>query len=89
MSINTKRRYIISQLPSGEQIPCAECAEETLTAEQTANLFDINQRKIFRLIEKKAVHFMEIEAGTVLICLTSLASVLDDEKQIQKGVKNK
>ena len=81
----TKRRYVISQSPTDEKISCAECGEETLTAEQTANLFGITQREIFGLIEKKAVHFTEIEAGKVMICLTSLAAVLDAKSESSKN----
>jgi len=48
-----------------------------LTTEQVANIFGIKQRRIFQIIETEAAHFTEIEAGAVMICMTSLAEVLD------------
>jgi len=77
MSVATNRRYIIHQSASGRQIPCAECGEPMLTTEQAANIFNIKQRRIFQIIETEAAHFTETEAGALMICLTSLAEVLD------------
>lgn len=82
MSVATNRRYIIRQAASVKQIACAECGEPMLTAEQAANLFDIKQRRIFQIIEAQAAHFTEIETGAVIICLSSLAAVLDGEQII-------
>lgn len=75
--IATKRRYIIRQAPSGQQIPCASCGATMLTAEQAANLYGITQRRIFQLIEAGAAHYTETQAGAVMICLTSLTAILD------------
>ncbi len=77
MSVATNRRYIIQQSKQHGQIPCAECGEPMLTTEQAASIFDIKQRRIFQIIETEAAHFTEIEAGAAMICLTSLAEVLD------------
>jgi len=77
MLIATNRRYIIRQPASSKQIACAECGEPMLKVEQAAALFGIKQRRIFQIIETEAAHFTEIEAGAVMICLTSLAEVLD------------
>ena len=77
MLVATNRRYIIRQSAPGRQIACAECGEPMLTAEQAANIFGIKQRRIFQIIETEAAHFTEIEAGAVMICMTSLAEVLD------------
>ena len=49
--------------------------------ERAAALFGIKQRRIFQIIETEAAHFTEIEAGTVAICLTSLAIILDGEQK--------
>jgi hypothetical protein len=76
MSVATNRRYIIRQSKQVGQIACAECGEPMLTAEQAANMFGIKQRRIFQIIETEAAHFTEIEAGAVMVCLTSLAEVL-------------
>ena len=77
MSVATNRRFIIRQSKQDEQIACAECGEPMLTTEQAANMFGIKQRRIFQIIETEAAHFTEIEAGAVMICMTSLAEVLD------------
>lgn len=79
MLVTTNRRYTIRQSPPGRQIGCAECGEPMLTTEQAAGLFGITQRRVFQIIETKAAHFTEIEAGAVMICLPSLAAVLEGE----------
>lgn len=76
----TKRSFVIRQSPPCEQILCTECGEVMLTAEQTSRLLGIEQRRIFRIIEKAEAHFTETETGAVMICLTSLAAVLDEQK---------
>lgn len=82
MLVATNRRYIIRQSASAKQIVCAKCGEPMLTAEQAANLFGIQQRRIFQIIEAGAAHFTEIEAGAVMICITSLAEFLDGEQTL-------
>ena len=77
MLVVTNRRYTIRQSASGRQIACAECGEPMLTAEQSANMFSITQRRIFQIVETEAVHFTEIEAGAAMICITSLKEILD------------
>lgn len=81
MLIATNRRYIIRQPSAGSQITCAECGEPVLTTEKAAGFFGIKQRRIFQIIETDTAHFAEIEAGAVLICISSLALVLDNEPQ--------
>ncbi|HEX8288073.1 MAG TPA: hypothetical protein VF556_08760 [Pyrinomonadaceae bacterium] len=76
MLIETNRRYIIRQSPPGGQFICAKCGEPMLMVEQAAGLFDITQRRVFRIIEVKTVHFTEIETGAVMICITSLKTAL-------------
>lgn len=82
MLVATNRRYVIRQSASAKQIVCAKCGEPMLTAEQAANLFGIKQRRIFHFIETEATHFTEIEAGAVIICITSLAEFLDGEQTL-------
>jgi hypothetical protein len=82
MLVATNRRYIIRQSAPGRQIACAECGEPMLTTEQAANIFGIKQRRIFQIIETEAAHFTEIEAGAVMICMTSLADFLDGEQTL-------
>ena len=78
----TKRRFVIRQSPSGAQTTCAECGELMLAIEQAAVLSGIKQRRIFQIIETGAAHFTEIEAGAVMICITSLAEFLDGEQTL-------
>ena len=75
--VATKRRYVIRQSPLIKQTTCANCGEPMLAIEQAANLFGIKQRRIFQIIETRQIHFTE--SGAVMICLTSLAAVLDFE----------
>ena len=82
MLVATNRRYTIRQSTPGRQIACAKCGEPMLTTEQAANIFDIKQRRIFQIIETEAAHFTETEAGAVMICMTSLAEVLDGEQKL-------
>ena len=77
--VATKRRYVIHQTPSNIQIACSECGEPMVSAEQTANLLGIKQRRIFQIIETGAAHFTEAEAGALMICLNSLSANLDGE----------
>lgn len=73
----TNRRYVIRQSPSGEKIICAECGKLMLTAEQAAKLLGITQRRIFQIVENDTAHFTETEAGAALVCLNSLANILN------------
>ena len=82
MLVATNRRYIIRQSPSGRQIVCAKCGEPMLMTEQAAGFFGVKQRRIFQIIETEAAHFTEIEAGAVMICMTSLAEILDGEQTL-------
>jgi len=82
MSVATNRRYIIRQSKQDGQITCAECGEPMLTTEQAANIFGIKQRRIFQIIENEAAHFTENATGVVMICMTSLAKVLDGEQKL-------
>ncbi len=82
MLVATNRRYVIRQSTPGGQIACAECGEPMLMTEQAAKIFGIKQRRIFQIIETEAAHFTEIEAGAAMVCLTSLAEVLDGEQTL-------
>ena len=82
MLVATNRRYIIRQSPSVRQIACAKCGEPMLMTEQAAGFFGVKQRRIFQIIETEAAHFAEIEAGAVMICMTSLAEILDGKQTL-------
>ncbi len=86
--IETNRRYVIRQsAPSGKHISCAECGEPMLTAERAAGFFGITQRRLFRIIEADAAHFIEADAGAAMICITSMAEFLNGEMRL--AAKNK
>lgn len=78
MSIDTSRKYIIRQSVSDRPIACAECGESMLRVDQAAAFFSIRQRRIFQIIETDAAHFTETETGAAMICLTFLATALDE-----------
>ena len=82
ISVSATRRFIIRQPASDKQIACATCGEPMLRIEQAAGLFDIKQRQIFQIIEKASVHFIEDKTSSAMICITSLAEVLDDEENL-------
>lgn len=83
MVVATNRRYKIHQSPTVKQFACAECGEPMLMTEQVAGFFGIKQRRIFQIIETKAVHFSETKAGVMMICLTSLAVFLEKNLNLQ------
>ena len=78
--IETHRRFIIFSLDeAAEQKFCPECREAMLTAEQAARFFQINARRVYKLIETGAAHFVETETGAALICLASLENALQPD----------
>ena len=87
MLVATNRRYTIRQSPSVRQIACAECGELMLMIEQAAGFFGVKQRQIFQIIETEAAHYTETEAGAMMICLTSMAEVLDGKAQENQSLK--
>ena len=50
-----------------------------LTIAQAAVLLGIKQSRIFQILETDSAHFTEAEAGALMICLSSLAAVLNYE----------
>lgn len=76
-----RRRYIVRQPLSDEQKTCTTCGEPMLTAEKSAGIFGITQRQIFQIIEANAAHYIETESGAVMICLSSVAKFLDEERE--------
>ncbi len=87
MLVATSRRYIIRQSPSDRQIACVKCGEPMMMTDQSAGFFGVKQRRIFQIIETEAVHFTEIEAGVVMICMSSLAEILDGSSQENQSFK--
>jgi hypothetical protein len=86
VKMSASRRFIIRQLPTdATHGPCAECGEPMVPAEQAANLFGVNQRRIFQLIETGTVHHAEAKTGTTLICVASITGEGDAESSVDTG----
>ncbi len=75
--VETERQYVVRQPEYATQVFCPACNEPTLVAEQIAGVFGISRRVVYRIVERDAAHFTEIETGAVMICLTSLAAFLE------------
>ena len=80
--VETNRRFVIRQPEAAEQIFCPNCTELMLTAEQIAAVFDISHRAVYQIIENGAAHFVETEAGVLLVCPNSLAESLAKRTEI-------
>ena len=83
--IQTRRKFVIRQSPEGERVACAECGETMLSAEQTAALLTVSQRRIFQLVELGAGHFTETDAGALLVCPNSFAEIFSNQTPALKG----
>lgn len=83
--IQTRRKFVIRQPPEGERVFCAECSEPMLTAEQTAALLAVSQRRIFQLVELGAGHFTETEAGALFVCPNSFVEFVSNQTPVLKG----
>jgi hypothetical protein len=57
---------------------CSECLERTrrLTPDEAAIWASVGVRVINKQVENRALHFIEMPGGEVLICLNSLLDVL-------------
>ncbi len=77
MLVATNEIYVIRKTSTHKPTTCAKCGEPMLAIAQAAVLFNIKQSRIFQIVETGAAHFTEIEAGALMICLTSLSAVLD------------
>lgn len=74
--VETHRRFVISQADAAAQKNCPTCGETMLAAEHSAKFFQINSRRIYRMIETGAAHFIETETGAAFVCLASLEEAL-------------
>lgn len=57
---------------------CEECGEQArmVTADEAAILASVSPRAIYKLIEMRGLHFIELPNRLVLICLNSLRNLL-------------
>ncbi|GEM_PF-1207742 len=93
ITIETHRQVVIRSRRKSFFDWCAACRAETLmlTPEQAAILDGTTQRHIFRRLENGKLHFIETEAGALLICRNSLVGKgdkttgEDDEKTTFAG----
>lgn len=79
MTVETRRQVVVRQSEADARGVCPQCAEQTVSAETAAVLFNLGCRLVYRLVEQGEAHFAETEAGAVMICLASLAAI----KQMQ------
>lgn len=84
--VETNRRFVIHQPETAEQVFCPLCSEPMLTAEQTADLFDIGRRVVYQIIENAGTHFVETEAGILLVCPGLLSKLLENRKKIPEVI---
>jgi hypothetical protein len=82
MVIETQTRQVIRAESNSyrEAHWCPECAAAVvmITPEGTG-IVGATSRAIYRLVESGKVHFAETPEGTLLICLSSLAAVVNQE----------
>lgn len=77
ITIATRKRFVVlTANKQTEPQPCKKCGETTLPAENCADVFGVSRREIYRLVEAGNAHFVETDAGVLLVCPASLASVL-------------
>ncbi len=76
--IKTARKFIIHQPAAAEKIWCEQCGEQMIQAQTSADLFGISSRKIYRLIEREEIHFVETLANEIYVCPISIRKVLEE-----------
>lgn len=72
ISVEKTRRFRIRQPETNETISCSVCGEPMLTAEASAALFKIKNRRVYQLVEANIIHFTETETGAMFVCLQTL-----------------
>lgn len=75
--IKTKRKFIVGNESPPEFICCEECAEQMIAAQASADFFGVSSRKIYRLIDKDKIHFVETETNKIYVCPVSIKKILD------------
>ena len=74
VTIETGQRTVIRQRGRQTVAWCERCRRQVLMLmpDEAAALAQISVRAVFRRVEAGALHFIETEAGTPFVCLTSL-----------------
>ena len=74
--ISVERNYLTVVRPPGASIElwCDECSATVamVTPEHAASLGGQSPRQIYRMVESGELHFTEVDAGGVLVCVNSL-----------------
>ena len=71
--ITKSERLVISRPGRAVSPLCQECAGGMLTLEEAVAVAGVSTRVIYRRVEAGAVHFAEMPAGLMFVCLNSLA----------------
>ena len=77
--IATNRRFVIRQPEAAEAVCCPNCGATMLAAEQCAVVFSLSRRAVYQIVETATAHFVETEAGLLLVCPNSLAEILGEK----------
>lgn len=81
ITIATRKRFIVQTPETEEQFFCSQCAERypLITAEQAAVFFKVSRRAVYQLVENGTAHFVETDAGVLLVCPNLLTKILEGE----------
>lgn len=74
--VEKTRRFVIRQPETDTAVWCPACGERMLTAEASAALFSIRCRRVYRIVELGAAHFVETETGALFVCPPSLDAAI-------------
>lgn len=74
ITIHTEETILIRRADKPIEAHCAECREvvDMATPELAATMYGVSTRLIYRWLEARRLHFVEISNGLVMICLVSL-----------------
>ena len=75
INIETEEFYLLRGSRSQVAAWCAQCAADVrmVTADEAAAVTHVSSRTIYALVEDGKIHFTETPAGSLLVCLDSLA----------------
>lgn len=74
--VTTERKFIVRRLLTEEFKYCAQCGEQMISAQATADFFGISSRHIYRLIEAEKIHFAENAVNEMYVCPVSVKPAL-------------
>ena len=64
------RRLVIRRSTNQAPVWCVECSSpvQLITPEEAAVLASVSTRTVYRRVERGQLHFVEIDAGRLLVC---------------------